>query len=310
MTVAISFWVAQIIGNSMGTIVALCLLCHPWACLPASIFLLLQLAVIALPVGDAPYIVERCIHFAVQSAMAYFSCKVTVEDAAAFKPGQAYVVGMEPHSALPVAMPMVFSDHCDQLPEGLRGIKLLAHTAALYMPATRHFWWWLGVRPIDKANIHKLLEAKNSVVLVPGGNTECRVMKHGQETLYLRKRLGFVRLAMNHGAPLVPAFAFGQTDTYSWVRPGPPYVPQRVVDFFRRVLGFVPLIMWGVWFSAVPYKVPMHVVIGRPLQTPQMDNPCEKDVQHHLDLYITAMEKLCDKYKHETGHTDMQFQIV
>lgn len=24
---------------------------------------------------------------------------------------------------------MVFSDHCDQLPEGLRGIKLLAHTA-------------------------------------------------------------------------------------------------------------------------------------------------------------------------------------
>lgn len=88
---------------------------------------------------------------------------------------------------------------------------------ALYMPATRHFWWWLGVRPIDKANIHKLLDSNNSVVLVPGGNTECRVMKHGQETLYLRKRLGFVRLAMNHGAPLVPAFAFGQTDTYSYV---------------------------------------------------------------------------------------------
>ena len=84
------------------------------------------------------------------------------------------------------------------------------------MPATRHFWWWLGVRPIDKANIHKLLESNNSVVLVPGGNTECRMMKHGQETLYLRKRLGFVRLAMNHGAPLVPAFAFGQTDTYSY----------------------------------------------------------------------------------------------
>ena len=38
--------------------------------------------------------------------------------------------GMEPHSALPVAMPMVFSDHCDQLPKGLRGIKILAHTAA------------------------------------------------------------------------------------------------------------------------------------------------------------------------------------
>ena len=40
-----------------------------------------------------------------------------------------------------------------------------------------------------------------------------------------------------------------------WVRPGPPYVPQQIVDFFRRLLGFVPLIMWGIWYSAVPYKV-------------------------------------------------------
>ena len=54
----------------------------------------------------------------------------------------------------------------------------------------------------------------------------------------------------------------------------------------------------------------MHVVIGTPLQTPQMDNPCDEDVQHHLNLYITAMERLCEKYKHETGHADMQFRIV
>ena len=100
---------------------------------------------------------------------------------------------------------------------------------ALYMPATRHFWWWLGVRPIDKANIHKLLAANNSIVLVPGGNTECRLMKHGQETMYLRKRLGFVRLAMNHGAPLVPAFAFGQSDTYS-------YAPQKAMSMMHRCL--------------------------------------------------------------------------
>lgn len=47
MTVAISFWVAQIIGNCMGTIVALCLLCHPWAFLAASIFLLIQVSLLA-----------------------------------------------------------------------------------------------------------------------------------------------------------------------------------------------------------------------------------------------------------------------
>lgn len=37
----------------------------------------------------------------------------------------------------------------------------------------------------------------------------------GEEIMYLRKRLGFVKLAMQHGAHLLPAFAFGQSDTYS-----------------------------------------------------------------------------------------------
>jgi Diacylglycerol acyltransferase len=39
---------------------------------------------------------------------------------------------------------------------------------------------------------------------------ECLLMRHGQETLYLRRRSGFVRAALAHGAALVPAFAFGQ----------------------------------------------------------------------------------------------------
>jgi hypothetical protein len=46
--------------------------------------------------------------------------------------------------------------------------------------------------------------------LVPGGVQEVLHMRHDAEVLYLRKRLGFVRLALQHGAPLVPAFAFGQ----------------------------------------------------------------------------------------------------
>lgn len=34
-------------------------------------------------------------------------------------------------------------------------------------------------------------------------------MEAGRETVYLTPRLGFVKLAMTHGVPLVPAFAFG-----------------------------------------------------------------------------------------------------
>lgn len=48
-----------------------------------------------------------------------------------------------------------------------------------YLPATKHLWWWLGIRSIDKANFHKLLEQGESVVLVPGGVSECMIMDKG-----------------------------------------------------------------------------------------------------------------------------------
>lgn len=60
MTAAISFWVAQIIGNSMGTMLALCLLCHPLACLPAAVFLLVQVsAVWHLAPSDQTVLVDK-----------------------------------------------------------------------------------------------------------------------------------------------------------------------------------------------------------------------------------------------------------
>lgn len=40
-----------------------------------------------------------------------------------------------------------------------------------------------------------------------------------------------------------------------WYRPGPPLVPVRVVDAVRKVLGFVPLTMWGRFGTPVPHKV-------------------------------------------------------
>lgn len=36
---------------------------------------------------------------------------------------------MEPHSAVPLALPMVFTDHCELLPKGLQGVKILGHSA-------------------------------------------------------------------------------------------------------------------------------------------------------------------------------------
>jgi 2-acylglycerol O-acyltransferase 2 len=50
----------------------------------------------------------------------------------------------------------------------------------------------------------QLLADGSSLVLCPGGVQECLHMQHdGSETAYLKRRHGFVKLAMAAGVPLV-----------------------------------------------------------------------------------------------------------
>jgi hypothetical protein len=48
---------------------------------------------------------------------------------------------------------------------------------------------------------------------------------------------GFIRLAMQTGSHIVPCFAFGQTGTFKWFRPGPPLVSDAAVQALSRRIG-------------------------------------------------------------------------
>ena len=119
-------------------------------------------------------------------------------------------------------------------------------------------------------------------------------MEKDRETIFLRKRFGFVKMALQTGAHLMPAFAFGQSRmcvallpwpapcllrltrlnvaprrSYEYARPGPPLLPASTPRVLSKLLGFAPLCFWGRWGSPVPFAVPVHVVLGRPIRVQQ-----------------------------------------
>ncbi|KAJ9509101.1 hypothetical protein QJQ45_001587 [Haematococcus lacustris] len=239
----------------------------------------------------------------------YFPCRVVVEDEDGLKPNTAYVFGYEPHSALPVGIPTVFATHSPLLPKQLQGNLVgaaglrvmvqvvrdpgrfyLTHTSShtpcrhgmassvcFAVPFVRQLWWWLGLRPVSRQLMAGLLAAGKAVVLNPGGIQECMGMQHGSETVFLRKRHGFVRLAIQQGAPLV---------------------------------GAVPLAMWGVWGSPIPHQRPVTVVIGQPIQVPHQDHPAPELVQQYLDRFIHDMAALFERHKAACGQAGCELRIL
>ncbi|KAI3798695.1 hypothetical protein L1987_33973 [Smallanthus sonchifolius] len=146
-----------------------------------------------------------------KSVAGYFPATVYVEDIKSFSPDQAYVFGYEPHSVWPLGAGILL-DMARYLP--ITKIKILASSAMYYTPIMRHYWTWLGVSSVNRANFVSLLKAGYSCIVIPGGVQEAFHMKHDYEVAFIKARRGFTRLAMETNSPVVPVFAFGQ----AWAR--------------------------------------------------------------------------------------------
>lgn len=135
-------------------------------------------------------------------------------------------------------------------------------------------------------------------------------MNEHSETAFLRSRLGFIRMAMQNGASVVPVFAFGQRATYRWWRPdGAPWV-RSALAIVSRSVGMVPLAIWGAAGTPLPRRVPMTVVIGAPLTLPRDPDPKPEIVQAGLDAYIEALQALYERHRAKYGHAAIPLRIL
>jgi len=88
------------------------------------------------------------------------------------------VLGIEPHSILPIGM-VAMSEHTGTIP--LPKLRCGATDSIFYVPILRHVWSWLGLVPASKKSLKALLRAGTTVGVVPGGVQECLYMAKGVE---------------------------------------------------------------------------------------------------------------------------------
>ena len=174
-----------------------------------------------------------------------------------------------------------------------------------------------------------------SLILVPGGAAEALHAHGGVMKLYLKNRKGFVKLAIETNAKLVPVIGYGENDIFDTLYPysssgsistvttnksgngrtgssstsltsgqfqtNLKYTIWQLQQQFLKVMSFsLPILT-----NLIPKRTPLNVVVGGPVQftNPQDINQCHEE-------YLAALRKLYDTHKSKYGYDHVELEII
>ncbi|GAB5576036.1 2-acylglycerol O-acyltransferase 1 isoform X3 [Prionailurus iriomotensis] len=167
----------------------------------------------------------------------------------------------------------------------------------------------LGPVSVSKKSVSHVLSKEgggNISVIVLGGAEESLDAHPGKFTLFIRQRKGFVKIALTHGASLVPVFSFGENELFKQVNNPEGSWLRTVQERLQKIMGFaLPLFhARGIFqynFGLMPYRKPIHTVVGRPIPVHQTLHPTTEQIEELHHTYMEELKKLFEAHKRKYG---------
>jgi 1-acyl-sn-glycerol-3-phosphate acyltransferase len=160
----------------------------------------------------------------------------------------------------------------------------------LHTPVLRHFYYATGTRAADAKSIQRILKKGGNAAVVVGGIAEMFMDTSDAERIYLKRRAGFVKLAIREGAHIVPVFFFGNTKTMAKLN-------SPILRAISRRVKMSIVIFYGRWGTPIPFRHPIKMVLGSPIRVTQAAEPSAEEVERTLARVVDAMAKLYEKHR-------------
>ncbi|KFV58773.1 2-acylglycerol O-acyltransferase 2 [Tyto alba] len=227
---------------------------------------------------------------------------ITMVKTAELDPRQNYLMGFHPHGVLAAG---AFLNFCTEA----SGPGITPHLMMLSLwfriPFFRDYLMSGGLVSSDKESASYVLqkpEGGNMLAIIVGGAQEALDARPGSCTLLLKNRKGFVRLAIEHGTPLVPVFSFGENDLFEQVKNPKGSWLRRLQHWLQQIMGIsLPLFhargIFQYSFGLVPYRRPICTVVGKPIPVQRKHRPSKEEVDQVHQKYLNELCKLFEEHK-------------
>ncbi|PMD51835.1 diacylglycerol O-acyltransferas-like protein 2B [Hyaloscypha bicolor E] len=227
-------------------------------------------------------------------------------------PTRKYIFGYHPHGIISMGAFAAFSTEALGFSQLFPGIKnaLLTLDSNFRIPIYRDYALAMGLASVSKESCENLLSRGGpnkegmgrAITIVVGGARESLDAQPYQLRLVLKRRKGFVKMAIRTGADLVPVLAFGENDLYDQFQPDSHPKIHKFQLIVKKLLGFtIPLFhargVFNYDVGLMPYRRPMNIVVGRPIRVVQSPHPDQEEIDRVHERYIQELERIWETWK-------------
>jgi len=165
-------------------------------------------------------------------------------------------------------------------------------------PILREAMLYMGCVDAASSTAKYNLQRDRSLLIFIGGEKEQLMTKPNQHKIFLRTRKGFVKLALEFGADLVPMYAFGENELYDCSD-----FMMGFRQWLQKTFHIGIPVVFGWKNTLVPLPKPMGIEIGAPVKVtkkPKADIT-GADIDRVHDEFMAAMARLFDRTKQKHG---------
>ncbi|KAN0065881.1 diacylglycerol O-acyltransferase 1 [Thecaphora frezii] len=221
-------------------------------------------------------------------------------------PDRPYIFGYHPHGILGVAAVANLATDATEFPASFPGITphLLTLATNFTIPFFRDVIMAMGICSVSRRSCEAILRKGNgnAIAIVVGGASESLNARPGTADLTLRRRLGFIKIAIRNGADLVPVFSFGENDVYEQLSNEKGTKVYALQKRFQSLFGFTLPIFHGrgifnYSIGLMPYRHPIVSVVGRPIHVTKNPDPTKEEVEEVQRQYIEELMNIWETWK-------------
>lgn len=220
--------------------------------------------------------------------------RVVFEDGATSPaPDSKTMVALSPHGILTIGwMTMITSKEFRN-----SGFKWLVAEVLNMLPFLADINTWCNITGCGKKDMITYMSSGTNVALIPGGFEEATIYKRGCHRIFIKERKGFVKYALQYGYKIMPAYVFGEENTYWQMDMGPSPSFALWLNKYKIPTTFFV----GKYFFMPDNDANINVVVGKPLDLPKLESPSVADVDKYHSLYIEAVQGIFDRNKGKFG---------